>query len=267
MKLEVNTKYNITYPLENYKYYNANSGPRKRLTTLLLGICKGYCMYCGKKVTVESDEHFQIEHAVDKDGNMHQEVDKTGALVHCKYNLAISCPECNQVCKKVVDKINLLEYDPIEKCPKICEGICEKYGKIRKEYIKKNAIILQPVGIDSIGECAITYNLLKHIYEPAEDITDEESIFLIQNHIDRFKLNGERFSPAVIELCVKIDGTVGGGVKDIKNLFLLLDTEQPENIIGIDFIEYLKDNFGNSSCDEIDKFCKMLVILDSVYSV
>jgi hypothetical protein len=159
------------------------------------------------------------------------------------------------------------KYEPIEKCPKVCIKICTKYGKIREEYIKKNAIILQPIGIESIGECAIKYSLLKHIYEPADEIVDEKSIFLVQNHIDRFKLNGERFSQAVIELCVKIDGMIVGGVNDINKLFQLLDYEKTENIIGVEFIEYIKKIFKNSSCDEIDRFCKLLVVLDAVYSV
>ena len=178
MKLDIKTRFNIEYPEENYRYYNAKSGPRKRITALLVGKCNGYCMYCGKKIIVEGEDLFQIEHAVDKDGNIHQEIDKTGALVHCKYNLAISCPKCNQECKKAVDKINFKKYAPIEQCPKKCKEICAKYNSIRYEYVKKNAIILQPIGINSIGEIAIKYNLFKHIYEPNDHIKDENSIFL-----------------------------------------------------------------------------------------
>ena len=263
MKLSVKTKFNIKYPKSNYKYYNANSGPRERLTSLLIDSCKGYCMYCGKKVTIECDEYFQIEHSVDKSGNIHQEMDASGALEHCKYNLAISCPQCNQVCKKAVEKINLQKYEPIEKCPEECLDICKKYNKIRKEYIKKNAIILQPYGIDSLGESAIIYNISKHIYEPNDDIKDEGSIFLIQNHIDRFKLNGDRFSPIIIDLCVRIVGYIESGVTDTNNIFLLLDLEKPENVLGIDFITYLKDMFMGSSSYEIGKFCRMIVLLDT----
>ncbi len=262
MKLSIKTKFNIKYPESNYKYYNANSGPRERLTSLLIKSCKGYCMYCGKKVTIESDEYFQIEHSVDKNGNIHQEVDTSGALEHCKYNLAISCPQCNQVCKKAVEKINLQKYEPIESCPEKCLDICKKYTEIRKEYINRNAIILQPYGINSLGERAITYNLCKHIYEPSDDIKDEASIFLIQNHIDRFKLNGDRFSPTIIDLCVKIVAFIEAGVTDVNNIFLLLDLEKPENVIGIDFITYLKDMFMSSSYFEIEKFCRLLVLLD-----
>lgn len=265
MKLHIKTKFNIKYPSENYKYYIAGSGPRKRLTALLLEACNGYCMYCGKKVKVESDECFQIEHSVDKSGNKHQEVDKTGALEHCKFNLAISCPQCNQVCKKSIVKVDLQKYAPIEICPRNCNDVCEKFEKIRKEYIKKNAIILQPLGIDSLGEFAIKYNLYKHIYEPSDEISEEGSLFLIQNHIDRFKLNGERFSPAVIDLCVKIVSFIENGISNTINIFYQLDLEKPENIIGISFIVYLKTLFYHSSYLEIDRFCRMIVILDTVY--
>ena len=265
MNVTLKTKYDIEYPTDNFKYYNANSGPRKRITKLLLRACNGYCMYCGKRVTVESNENYHIEHSVDKDGNGHQEIDETGALEHCKFNLAISCSECNQVCKKVVEKVDLLKYAPIHKCPKKCIDLCPQYNEIRKEYIKKNAIILQPIGIDSLGDGAVSYNLLKHIFEPSEEIHDEDSIFLIQNHIDRFKLNAERFSPEIINLCVKITGLIDMGAKDVESLFRQLELEKPENIIGIEFIKYLKCNLGKQTCKEIDRFCRMLVVLDAAY--
>lgn len=265
MKLDVKTKFDIVYPLKNYKYYNPNSGPRKRLTSLLVKSCKGFCMYCGKKITTESNENYQIEHSVDKDGNIHQEIDKTGALEHCKYNLAISCNECNQVCKKVVDKTDLAKYEPIPKCPSTCKDLCDKYQQIRNEYIKKNAIVLQPIGIDELGEHAIIYNMAKHIYEPSSDIIDEAQLFLIQNHIDRFRLNGDRFSTSIIELCVKIVDMIEGGVRNVNSIFSLLSLEKPENVIGVDFIDYLRATFQFSSCEEMDRFCRMLVLLDAIY--
>ncbi len=267
MNITLKTRHDIEYPKENYKYYNSNSGPRKRITRILLAASKGYCMYCGKKVTVESNEDYHIEHSVDKNGNVHQEIDVYGALEHCKYNLAISCPECNLVCKKVVDKIDLRRYAPIEKCPKQCLDLCPKYIDIRDEYIKKNAIILQPIGLNTIGEDAISYNLFKHIFEPSEMIEDEESIFLIQNHIDRFRLNSDRFSPAIIDLCVKITGMMEMEAKKINKILEQLDLEKPENIIGIEFIQFLKNNFSDKTCLELDNFCRMVVVLESVYGL
>lgn len=264
MNIALKTRYDVDYPKENFKYYNSNSGPRKRITKTLLEASNGYCMYCGKKVTVESDEYYQIEHSVDKDGNVHQEIDIYGVLEHCKYNLSISCPECNQVCKKVVDKIDLIRYAPINKCPDQCLDMCPTYIEIREEYIKKNAIILQPIGINKIGEEAISYNLFKHIYEPDDRIKEEDSVFLIQNHIDRFRLNSDRFSPAVIDLCVKVSGLVEMGAKNTEKIFEQLDLEKPENIIGIEFIRYLKRYFSGKTCSELDDFCRMLVILEAV---
>ena len=97
--------------------------------------------------------------------------------------------------------------------------LCDKYSEIRGEYVKKNAIVLQPLGIEELGEQAIVYNLAKHIYETNDEITDEANIFLVQNHIDRFRLNSDRFSPSIIDLCVKIVSMIESGVKDTNNVF------------------------------------------------
>lgn len=265
MKIKIKTRFvnESEYPKENRKYYSSE-GPKERLTKQLLTSCKGYCMYCGKKVVLESDYRYQLEHAVDKDGNIHQEIDCNDVLKHCKFNLAISCPECNQVCKKVVDKVNLGKYRSLEKCPSRCTTICEKYGSIREEYEKKNAIILQPIGLEELGGEAIIYNLLDHIYEPNDEVTNAESLFLIQNHIDRFKMNGSRFSTAVIDLCGQVAGFIDCGVSKVDDVFKLLEGEKVENVIGEEFILFLKQNFKDSTCERLNDFCRLLIVLDAV---
>lgn len=265
MKLKIKTKFvdESDYPKENRKYYTSG-GPKERLTQKLFDSCRGFCMYCGKKLVIESDYRYQIEHAVDKDGNIHQEIDSNEVLKHCKFNLAISCPECNQVCKKVVDKIDLSKYESLDKCPSKCTKICEKYGSIRAEYEKKNAIILQPLGAEGIGDTAIVYNLLDHTYEPSEEISDANKLFLIQNHIDRFRLNGNRFSTSVIDLCGQIVKYIDYGISEVDNIFEILDGEKVENVIGEEFITFIKMSFKDSSSDRLIDFCKLLIVLDAV---
>lgn len=265
MIIDFKTKFMNTsdYPKENWKYYSSG-GPKNRLTNLLVSKCKGYCMYCGKKVVIESDYRFQIEHAVDKDGNRYQELDSSSALMHCKYNLAISCSECNQVCKKSVDKLNLMKYGVIPACNNTCEDLCDNYRSMREDYERKNAIILQPIGSSKLEKDAIVYSLFDHLYEPNDSITDYDAIFLVQNHIDRFRLNGERFSTTVIDICVRVVQYIESGVDDLSNILSLLEGENFDNIIGEDYIRFLKDTFFNSNAGELKEFCKLLIILDAV---
>lgn len=263
MRLKLKTKFTIPYPEKNYKYYSSTQ-PKKRLTNLLISSCDKYCMYCGKSIVLEGDYRCQIEHSVDRDGNVHQEVDIFEVLKHCKYNMAISCNECNQVCKKAVDKIDLSKYAPINECPKECKKPCDKYNDIRKEYSRKNAIILQPLGREDIGERAISYNLLKHIYEPSDEGYKDDIIFLIQNHIDRFLLNGSRFSPAVIDICAYIVDFIDGGINDIDRIISLLEYKRQDNVLGVEFINFIRCNFVESSIDKLASFCKLLVVLDAV---
>jgi len=265
MKIAIQTKFidERDYPRKNLKYYSS-AGPKKRLTDKLLKTCKGYCMYCGKKVVIERDYRFQLEHTVDKAGNINQKVDCNEVLKHCKYNLAISCSECNQVCKKMVDKVDLGKLKSLEKCPSICTEICKNYNELKDEYEKMNAIILQPLGNSEYGDNAIVYNLLDNLYEPDEKIKKDDSIFFIQNHIIRFKLNGERFSEAIVSISSRAVDFIDSGVSKTDDLFRLLKGEAFENIIGEDFVCFLEKYFSDSSCKRIKNFCSLLVILDSI---
>lgn len=265
MKIAIQTKFidERDYPRKNLKYYTS-SGPKKRLTDQLLDTCKGYCMYCGKKVIIESDYRFQLEHTVDKDGNINQELDCNEVLKHCKFNLAISCSECNQVCKKVVDKVDLGKLNSLGKCPSICTNVCKNYNELKNEYEKKNAIILQPLGNSELGDKAIVYNLLDHLYEPDEKIKNDDNRFFIQNHIIRFKLNGNRFSKAIVDISARVVDLIDSGLSNTNDLFRILKGEEFVNIIGEDFVAFLEKYFFNSSCERIRNFCSLLVILDSI---
>ena len=262
MKVELPTKYDIEYPEQNLKYYAAYSKPK--IAGILFASCSGYCMYCGKTVRVEGDKIFHLEHSVDKKGNTHQEMDPNGVLEHCKFNLAIACANCNTVCKKMVDKIDLEKYSPLPHCPSKCSEMCEMYSSIRKEYMKKNAIILQPRGIQEPIPYLISYDLLKHIYVPI--VTDEQDdvLFFIQNHIDRFELNGERFSTCIIESCSKLVLLYENGIKEFSRLVDVLNSETHLNVLEEKFIEFIQNYFSEKPVENLVDFCKLLVVLDAV---
>lgn len=264
MKVELPTKYKIEYPRKNLKYYSSYSKPR--IAQILFSASQGFCMYCGKRVEMEGDRLYHLEHSVDKDGNKHQEKDFDGALRHCKFNLAIACPECNEVCKKIVDKVDMDKYKFLYKCPSTCDKMCERYNQIRDDYMKRNAIILQPQGKNTPVPHLISYNLLKHIYEPNCSRKYEEVLFFVQNHIDRFELNGRRFSPCILNICSKVVMQYENGIKSFEGIMEVLNEEKRDydNILGIKFVEFIKKYFSHSNEKKLIDFCKLLVVLDAV---
>ena len=136
---------------------------------------------------------------------------------------------------------------------------------MRNEYISKNAIILQPQGITKYGkQYKIRYNLLKHILEPDDENYEEEAIFLIANHIDRFHLNGDRFSTCIIDICADIFFLYKIGVKDFNSLIKEIEQKRFSNILGVLFVKFLKENFEEKSIEGLIEFCKLLILLDSV---
>lgn len=263
MKVKIPTTFKIDYPEENFKYYNQTK--KSVIAKKLYDSCSGYCMYCGKKVSIDGDYIYQIEHSVDKDGNRHQECDPHEVLKHCKFNMAISCSACNMTCKKAIDKINLKVFSPIEKCPSKCKEICKKYSLIREEYMKRNEIILQPLGKDKPVEYNISYNLLKQFYFPDCAKECDEAVVFVQNHIDRFRINDERFSPCVTDMCGKIILLHESGVDDIARIFEILECDTYENYLGILYLGFLIENFsGKKTVKELVDFCKLQIILDAV---
>ncbi len=264
MKVELPTKYKIDYPRKNMKYYSGYSKPK--IAQKLFEGSQGFCMYCGKRVEIEGDRLYHLEHSVDKDGNEHQEKDLGGVLKHCKYNMSIACRECNEVCKKIVDKVDLGKFPLLYKCPASCDGMCELYIKIRDDYMKKNAIILQPQGKNTPIPHLISYNLLKHVYEPNCSREYEDVLFFVQNHIDRFELNGRRFSPCILNICAKIVMEYENGIRCYCGIVEVLNEEKKEydNIVGMKFVEFIEKYFSSNKEKKLIDFCKLLVILDAV---
>ncbi len=266
LDLEFPTSFNISYPRKNIKYYTQYG--KKKILPQLMSSCKGFCMYCGKTIRTESDERYNIEHAVDKEGNLHQTDKSVAVLSNCKYNLAISCPECNLVCKKIIDKIDVNKYSPIPNCPNECSSPCDLFLEIRKDYMKKNTIILQPRQVDKNNKYKIYYNLLKHIFVTSCDEKNDAIRFFIQNHIDRFELNGRRFTLSIINICVQVVTWYDNGMKNGRGLLDTLIMEQEmgniHNIMGNVFTDFLLNTFRGREAQDMVDFCRMLVLLDAI---
>lgn len=274
------TMYKVDLPVSNELYYNDNH--KDEIKDPLFNASNGYCMYCGKRMLIETDLGAQLEHSVDKKGNIGQETNskdkRWNYLKHCKHNFALSCSTCNMVCKKHVEKLDLTKHPESIKCKSIdCnKNFCDTYSSLRDDYIKRNAIILQPDGIQNDWvEYRIMYDLEKHIYYPyVVSIKDKEmdkeqywyevskGVFCIQNHIDRFRLNGERFSECIIDICSEIVFLCENGFSDIYTILKYYEDRSMDNIIGEIFIEYVKNTFSDLS--KLIDYCRMVVLFNAV---
>ena len=260
MKILIPTKYDVDYPEENRAYYYGIY--KKNMQERLLKASKGYCMYCGVLLHVEEMNISQIEHSVDKGGNQNQKKSNDKSpLTNCKYNLAIACQDCNMKYKKIVEKSNLKNKFKF-KCPSICNSLCDDYISVRKEYIEKNKIILQPIGIsDEEQNFKVEYDIFKHLYIPC--IVGKNNISFIQHHIMRFHLNREKFSENIIDLCADVIELKEMGVDTSEKILSFLSCKEQINIIGKEFLEELNKRFISRSIDDLIGFCRLIVLCNA----
>ena len=269
-RLFIPTNYAVELPKGNKPYYNSSN--KKEIIAPLLKASRGYCMYCGKSLYNETDYIINMEHSVDKEGYEEQKEGDYKYLRHCKYNFSISCPICNMVCKKSIEKTSMQNMPKTIECSKqkCDEKSCEAYSNIRENYMKRNAIILQPEGVKNTDVYyRIVYDLLKNIYIPEiqgkdEEINNQYHHFFIQNHIIRFRLNGSRFSDCVIELCADIVFLYENGIETVEDILSFFTGRHFSNIIGELFLEYLRKNFTEKTAKQMCEYCRLLVLLDSV---
>lgn len=260
MKLNFPTHFRVEYPDENRKYYAASN--KHVLANKLLFASQGFCMYCGKRINHDDNPIYNLEHSIEKtiDENEYY------ILRHCKFNISIACPTCNQKYKKRMNEIvdseevrKLLDVDEKECLQKHCKIPCQRYNKLKEEYLTRNHILLQPLGAEG---CAIQYDMLKQVFRPNAKEKEKKSI--IQEHINRFHLNSEMYSNTVLHICefiVAIEDNAKSGL-DCEGLFNILAVYRVENRIGLEFIDFLKEYFYDM--EELLEFCEMLLILDFV---
>lgn len=275
MKLKFPTSYNVKYPKTNRNYYAETYG--KEFEKKLLESSKYYCMYCGKKLRIDSNLGFNIEHSIEKGGYEKDTHAKTKDndikfLKHCKYNLSVACYACNQKYKtRMIERIDKVFVSREINCLKReCTEPCKEYLEIKREYLKRNSIILQPQGLSDNEDVnyEIVYDLLKHVFRPL--VTNEEleykkaKISFIKDHIARFQLNREMFSQCLLEICEFIITVVDNFGVDISigKIINLLKVQRFDNVLGQIFVDFICDTFKNTG--DLNDFCKLLIILEYI---
>lgn len=52
-------------------------------------------MYCSRKLVLDNEYYFNLDHAIEKDE--YKEIEKPKSpFTNCKFNLSITCVKCNQ---------------------------------------------------------------------------------------------------------------------------------------------------------------------------
>lgn len=197
---------------KNYGYENIKG---ERLLELLYKTANGYCMYCYCKIDVDSKKFGHLEHAIER--NFCEK-----KLRECVPNIGLACPKCNisfknsGLPKKDHDnkikgiftprQIAIFENEICSNSEK-CTEECEAYKKLKKYYIKKRNIILQPMGVKrNRRQLRIQYNLLELEFEPSSSVkySDEDKAF-INNHIKQFNLNDSKYrTREILKFCEDI---------------------------------------------------------------
>lgn len=163
------------------------------LKILLRQTSNDYCMYCYCKINIDSKFSGHMEHSIEQS--------QDSWLEECPLNIAIACPKCNLSFKKtnyfkeIFTKKQLENYSSKYCIQKECKKECNEYKILKRRYLKKRNIILQPNGIKIRGkEYKIQYNLLKLKFEPSElhNYQSEEQK-VINKHINQFNLNDNRY--------------------------------------------------------------------------
>ena len=176
----------------------------ERLLDVLYKASSGYCMYCYTKIEVDSKRFGQLEHSIER-----TYTSKSKKLENCVPNISIACPKCNLSFKKIGNTRKILslaqirEYETSTCIGDMCTAECAAYKELKKQYVSKRKLILQPMGVGSEKySYRIQYNLLKLEFEPttAEDYTKEEKEF-IRQHIKQFNLNDSQYRTKEILKC------------------------------------------------------------------
>lgn len=260
MRLNFPTSFSVAYPRKNLKYYNVTN--QNVISEKLLLASQGFCMYCGKRINHDDNYIFNLEHSIEKT------IDEKDyyILKHCKFNISVACPTCNQKYKKRMSETiesesfkKLINVSEEECLKRNCSVPCNEYKELRQEYLKCNSILLQPLGVE---ECKIEYDLLKHVFRPNAE--SEEKKLLIQEHINRFHLNREMYSSSILHVCefiIAIRDNVQAEI-ECEGLFNILKEYPVENRIGLEFIRFLKNEFRDTHA--IIEFCELLLVLEYI---
>lgn len=125
-----------------------------------------------------------------------------------------------------------------------CKEPCEKYKKLRREYVRRGKILVQPFETrvcDTGRTLRIQYDLLKHRYIPSRSYGQysEEELGIIEGHIKQFSLNEpERRNFEIGKYCKNVidSGSLMRGV-EYNNLIVDLFREK---LLRLDMEKALK---------------------------
>ncbi|MCI8364748.1 MAG: hypothetical protein HFG34_07335 [Eubacterium sp.] len=177
------------------QYGYSSERSKGNLRSVLEKASRGYCMYCYRRIVVDGIGTGHLEHAVEKD--------YSPKLEQCVPNIGIACSKCNLSYKKKEQQSRIIPDDEIQifeegNCKLNCTVPCSKYLRIKSVYLKNRTahIILQPGGVwgeDSGNPLRLQYDVLQSKFQPSNKYEySEQEIEFIEDHIRRFRLNGER---------------------------------------------------------------------------
>lgn len=260
MKIEIPTFYEVIYPEENYKYFD-NQNHSDILKEKLLAASKNYCMYCKKKLEIQGEFDYNLEHSIEKsnggDGSF---------LRNCKFNLSVSCSKCNQKFKAMmIQSIEIKDFNYDTCTNKNCSSPCEKINEAFIAYSKRNSIIVQPQGVINTDEekrLEIEYDIIEEIFKESSKYKymPRDANFILE-HISRFALNKNRFNNSFVNISEEILENIKDELaydrifKKIKGRKITSEIEE----LFIDFLEKL--------CVDIQSlkiFCELVIILNSI---
>ncbi|WP_207644423.1 hypothetical protein, partial [Clostridium botulinum] len=123
------------------------------------------------------------------------------------------------------------------------------YRDLKKIYLKRRNIILQPLGLKiNKKQYLIQYNLLKLEFEPSSaiDYSEKQKTF-IKNHIDKFNLNDSEYrTKELLKFC-----------EDVINGDIYLRRKKYNNYIVDIFMDKIEGMNQNNRL----KFCKLIYII------
>lgn len=180
---------------EDVQYGYSSEKSKRNLRSVLEKASRGYCMYCYRRIVIDGIGTGHLEHAVEKDYSR--------KLEQCTPNIGIACSKCNLSYKKKDQQSRIIPENEIQvfdkdHCKPNCTIPCDKYLRIKSVFLNNKVahIILQPGGVwgeDTKNPLKLQYDVLRSSFQPSNKYQySEQEIEFIEDHIRRFRLNGER---------------------------------------------------------------------------
>lgn len=177
------------------EYGYSSEKMKRNLRRVLQKASRGYCMYCYRRVVIDGNEVGHLEHAIEKE--------YSPKLEQCVPNIGLACNKCNLSYKKREQQCRIIPKNAIKVfergiCAKNCIIPCNKYMRMKLIYLKNQAahIILQPggvLGLETKNPLKLQYDVLRSKFQASARYSySEKEIEFIEDHIQRFRLNGER---------------------------------------------------------------------------